>query len=159
MDAISLPMTTSPLKQISKDYPQFVFLEDEISHWSPHENTIYHLSLTSSEALWELLHELAHALLNHKEYRSDTSLLKIEVSAWEYARYTLAPRYTTEINSSYIEETLATYREWLQRRSTCPTCGATGLQRGSNYYSCLGCAITWKTNDARQCAGRRFIVS
>lgn len=157
MDAITSPPFTSLLKKIRDDNPTITFIAAETSRWSPDEKTIYFIA-SSPQGEYELLHELAHALLEHHDFTSDTHLLRIEVSAWDYAVKTLGPRYKVFIPEEYIDEALASYRHWLAQKSACPTCGATGMQHIDQSYHCLGCDCSWNTNDARQVAGRRYIA-
>jgi hypothetical protein len=71
-------------------------------------------------------------------------------------RRTLAPRYRVAYDDNLIEDALDTYREWLHARSLCPTCGLTGLQTKTSTYVCMNCRCSWRPNDARQCALRRY---
>lgn len=102
-----------------------------------------------------LLHEYAHALLGHSDYSHDITLIEMERAAWDQA-VTLGERYGTGIDFDIIESSLDTYRDWLHARSTCPTCDATGVQSAKSAYTCLSCHTTWRVNDARTCALRRY---
>jgi hypothetical protein len=156
MDATISPKLTSLLQKLRRDHAEFSFVIGDISHWSPADKKI--TVKQGAEELSELLHELAHAILNHQDFTSHSALLRVETSAWQYACDTLGPRYGVVIDHAYVEDALASYRQWYQAQSACPTCGATGMQENDLSYRCLGCIISWKTNDARQIAGRRFIV-
>lgn len=103
-----------------------------------------------------LLHELSHAVLNHTDYLKDIGLLELERNAWDYAQTTLAPLYDVTIEEDIVQDSLDTYRDWLHARSTCPECGATGLQVKQRDYKCVACQTTWHVNDARFCALRRY---
>lgn len=102
-----------------------------------------------------LLHEFGHAVLNHAAYRNDTDLLRMERAAWNQA-LSLSESYAITISDELVEDALDTYRDWLHDRSLCPTCSATGLQTGPLSYRCLACETTWRVNEARSCALRRY---
>lgn len=102
-----------------------------------------------------LLHEYGHALLGHDDYSHDVTLLTMERAAWDQA-LPLAERYDVPIDSELIESALDTYRDWLHARSACPDCGATGIQTAKRCYLCIACHHTWRVNDARSCALRRY---
>lgn len=149
--------TTSTITKLQIDFPQFSFIKADTYSWSPETNTIfYNFNSENNEAL---LHEVAHALLDHRTFHRDVELLAIERDAWDYAQSNLAPEYLLrEINDSIIQQSLDSYRDWLHTRSTCPTCTASGLQITKNTYKCIACTGTWKVNDARNCALRRYII-
>ncbi|MFS8119508.1 MAG: ImmA/IrrE family metallo-endopeptidase, partial [Microcoleus sp.] len=118
--------------------------------WSSSERTIYNPTIRTEAALWAFMHEIAHALLDHRQFKTDIELVTKEAEAWEYAATNLAPRYEQKIPSHYIEKQLNTYRDWLHLRSLCPTCGQTGIQTQANRYSCINCNGSWSVNDARR---------
>ena len=90
--------------------------------WSPKLKKItYNQSIIDTEVgIWSMLHEVAHASLNHISYTSDLGLLRLEVEAWNEAKK-LARQLEIEIDDSHIQDCLDTYRDWLHRRSTCPS--------------------------------------
>jgi hypothetical protein len=102
-----------------------------------------------------LLHEFSHALLEHKEYAQDIELLKMERAAWDKALI-LASTLNMEIDEDLIESALDTYRDWLHDRSTCPGCGAAGIETSKQQYGCITCHTTWRVNEARDCSLRRY---
>lgn len=104
-----------------------------------------------------LLHEVGHALLGHKDYDSDIELIAIERDAWEKAK-DLADKLDISIEESHIEDSLDTYRDWLHNRSTCPNCASTGIEVKKNIYSCFNCHEKWRVNDGRICALRRYKI-
>src|SRR5438309_1715875 len=121
-------MTTSSrtlnnfIVQIAQDYPQFKFQPGAQEHWSPRTNTItYNDSELAEELRYGLLHELAHALLDHNNYQSDFELLKMEAEAWRLAAK-IGRKYKIKLDNEHIQDCLDTYRDWLHRRSKCPTC-------------------------------------
>lgn len=109
----------------------------------------------AAEAL--LLHEAAHAILDHRDYAYDVHLLEMERAAWDNARI-LARRFGVKIQAKTIEEALDTYRDWLHARSLCPRCGSTGVQDGRLNYTCLACHRQWRANEARTCQLRRYRI-
>lgn len=150
--------STPLLKRIEQDYPQFSFKEADAFRWSPETHTI-HIDPSVPDAHQFTLHELGHALLNHQSYVQDVDLLQIERDAWQYAITHLTATYGITISEELIEDNLDTYREWLHARSLCPSCHMTGLQSIKGRYSCLACGSQWKSNEARNCALRRRLIS
>jgi len=104
-----------------------------------------------------LLHEVGHAILNHRDYAYDIHLIEMERAAWDKAR-TIAPSFDVTISEDEIEDSLDTYRDWLHARSTCPRCGSTGVQDGQLNFTCLACHREWQTNEARTCQLRRYHI-
>jgi len=139
---------------IIASYPHYHFAQSDDFKWSPDVVTIYHAPLTTHEAIWSLLHEIAHAELAHATYTLDVELVQREVAAWEYARTALALQHNLTIDPDYIEDHINTYRVWLHARSTCPDCSQNGLQT-KNTYSCINCRCVWQANEAKICALRR----
>lgn len=137
------------VQQVARDYPQFKFKAGAQEHWSPKTNTItYSKSEPLDELRYGLLHELAHALLGHKTYQSDFELLKLESQAWDLAAK-IGKKYKLKLNESHIQDCLDTYRDWLHRRSQCPTCGMHVLQKDSTTYRCFNCGTTWQVSHRR----------
>ncbi|MDB5187237.1 MAG: hypothetical protein JWM07_709 [Candidatus Saccharibacteria bacterium] len=151
-----MPSTTSLVSSLHSDFPGFIFRESNEFHWSPRENTIFY-DHTSDDCA-SLLHELAHAILQHTKYAKDIQLIEMERDAWDHATTTLAPIYTIEISHAATQDALDTYRDWLHARSTCPHCKATGIQSKKNQYRCVLCSTKWRVNDARICALRRYAL-
>ena len=149
-----MPSIRSILNVLQRDHPHLTFQASETFYWSPSEHTIYYAENSNDVAA--LLHETAHALLNHQSYERDVQLLGLESEAWEYARVTLAPKYNITLDNDTVEDDLDSYREWMHRRSTCPHCGALGAQTGEHEYLCPTCQHTWRVNEARLCALRRY---
>ncbi len=146
MDATTMLSTVS---QLVKDYPSITFKEGADFYWSPEKNTVFYQK-NGSEAL--LFHEVSHALLGHKEYDRDITLLAMERDAWEKARE------LSNIPEETIQNHLDTYRKWLHIRSTCPTCEANGHQIKKFQYQCLACGTQWRVNEARICGLKRHVI-
>lgn len=148
---------TSLITKLRADFPQFAFAPGEQFHWSPSEQTVYYAEPSGDAP--SLLHELAHAVLGHRQYARDIELIAIERDAWSYAVETLGPRYNVVIDEDAVEDSLDSYRDWLHARSLCPGCQATGVQTARHQYKCLACSEQWRVNDARMCALRRYKLS
>jgi hypothetical protein len=151
-----MPSTTSLATKLQKDFPALIFTRSDTFRWAPQTKTIFYDQSSDYEA--SLLHELAHALLEHAEYTKDISLIEMERDAWELAVQTLAKKYDVNIGDDTVQDALDTYRDWLHARSTCPHCQATGVQTKKDHYKCLACETTWRVNEARLCGLRRYTL-
>ncbi len=141
-------------RNIQADHPQFRFVVSPYASWSPRDNEIRY-TLSGIHAIASMLHELAHALLNHQTYQTDLDLLNKEVTAWEHATK-LAERYSVTLDPDHIQDCLDTYRDWVHKRSTCPNCHANGLQTASiPRYSCINCGQQWRVSNSRFCRSYR----
>lgn len=139
-----MPMI-SIVNQLRIDYPNITFKKAQIFHWSPIDSTVYYAD-TFDYA--QLLHETGHALLNHRAFDRDITLLAMERDAWQKASE-IAPCYGVILEENTIETALDSYRDWLHSRSTCPKCSTTGVQSTKNSYTCPACLTIWRVNDAR----------
>lgn len=147
--------TSSLSARLANDFPELTFAQSDDFYWSSPDQIVYLAPLSSPEDKMIALHETAHGLLAHTDFVRDIDLLRIEREAWAHA-ISLAPRYDIVIDETLVEEMLDTYREWLHARSTCPNCSLTGIQSKKGSYRCLGCAHTWRVNDARRCGLKRY---
>jgi Zn-dependent peptidase ImmA (M78 family) len=96
------------LKTLQRDYPALTFRSAGEFCWSPKTGEIlYKGEGTSHTAAWSLLHELGHALLDHRSYQSDLELLQLETAAWQKARE-VGKQYGYEIDENHIEDCLDT---------------------------------------------------
>ena len=86
----------------------------------------------------QLLHEVGHAILKHRDFRLDIERLKMEMAAWEKARE-LAIQFGVTVDEELIQGKLDTYRDWLYQKSRCPKCGLTRYQTTDKNYRCPGC--------------------
>lgn len=153
--------TKSVLETLRELVPSVSFQEGDTFFWSPQTLTIAYsdVKLETDQGKWSLLHEVAHATLNHKSYDSDFGLLKLEVEAWDKAKK-LGKDLKIVMDEEYIQDCLDTYRDWLHRRSTCPTCGNVGLQLIPTEYHCHNCLSQWTVSESRFCRPyRRKMVS
>lgn len=157
MDAIITPPTKELIARLQADHPTINFVAGTDFHWSAPLQSVTFDPRESNHGF--LLHELGHAILGHNDYHLDVEHLAQEREAWSQVRTTLAPLYNIQIDETLIEDALDTYRDWLDARSRCPSCGLTGLQNKTSTYVCVNCRCSWRPNDARQCALRRYVVS
>ena len=146
------------LNTLRATYPTLTFSEGPEFCWSPKEQIVYYAPETSCTDIWSLLHEVSHGILQHRTYRTDFELLRLEISAWEKAR-SLARDHEIEIDDDHIEDCLDTYRDWLHKRSLCPACGIKSLQIEEGLYGCLNCAANWKVSNNRLCRPYRTKVA
>jgi hypothetical protein len=140
---------------LREDYPAFTYVTSEQASWSAKSQQISYSPQFSDSSLWALLHELGHALCGHHSYKSDLGLLRMETEAWHKA-VELSNRYNITIDNEHIQDCLDSYRDWLHKRSTCPTCGSHGLQPAQGLYNCLNCQNTWQVTTSRFCRPYRF---
>ena len=153
MAAMSLQKNTFKelLVHYAQSHDEIHFVKGDVFSWSPKTATITYSSTNIEEqSVWSLLHEIAHAKLQHFTYNSDFELLKLEVAAWKHA-VQLAHEQSIIIDQDHIEDCLDTYRDWLHQRSTCPTCGTAGLQHSSTQYRCHNCNSSWTVSNSRFC--------
>lgn len=144
--------TNKILSEVRALAPDITFTSSNAFSWSPEHRTIAYnkASLNDKAGIWSLLHETAHALLDHRIYKTDFELLMMEVAAWKHAK-SLANGLSVAIDEDYVQDCLDTYRDWLHRRSTCPTCGSVGLQQSASEYHCHNCHGVWQVTTARFC--------
>jgi hypothetical protein len=144
------------VKSLRQQFPAITFTEGSRFCWSPrtHEVT-YTTPKDSTRGVWSLLHETGHALLEHSNYRADFELIKLEIAAWERARE-LADLLEIPIDEDHIQDCLDTYRDWLYKRSICPSCNTKCLQQADMcYYRCFNCHTRWKVSPSRFCRAYR----
>ena len=158
MVVTTMAQTNSLVKKLRSNYSNFQFKEGDTFRWSPDKKTIYFPPDMSKQDEKILLHELAHALLDHTDYDKDIELIHKESEAWEYAAETLSKRHNVAISEDDIEETMNSYRDWLHKRSLCPECFSNAPQQPKNTYKCIACGCSWRANDARICELRRYKV-
>lgn len=137
------------IEQLAKDYPDYSIERGGREHWSPKTNTIsFNPRQTPERIRFGILHELAHALLSHSSYQSDFELLKMESEAWHLAAK-IGLKYGVTISEDHIQNCLDTYRDWLHRRSQCPSCGLHVVQETNVSYKCFNCGTSWSVSSGR----------
>lgn len=144
------------LKTISSDYKKFKFEPGDCFLWNPESSTIYYLEdeVAEQSGIWSLLHEVGHALLEHKSNRDDLDLLMMEVLAWSKAKE-ISSNYGLAIDESHIERCIESYRSWLHRRSRCIDCQTNSLQLNKTTYKCHNCGTSWKVSESVVCKIRK----
>ena len=143
------------LARLRADYPQLRFSAGSTFSWSPANGVVtYPVAAprgTDTTAIFSLLHEAGHALLRHQRYALDFELLQLEAAAWEHARE-LASTYGITLDDDHVQDCLDSYRDWLYRRSICPSCATKALQLDARTtYQCYNCRATWQVNSDRFC--------
>ena len=146
----------SLITKLQAQFPELVFTSGKQFCWSPESGEIiYKQSATSKKSRWALLHETGHAILEHKSYRGDFELLRLEGDAWERAKL-LAKDLNLTIDEEHIQDCLDTYRDWLHKRSICPGCTTKSLQQGDfAHYRCFNCHAVWRVTASRFCRAYR----
>ncbi len=144
------------IAKLQADFPDLQFTPGQQFYWSPETSEIfYKADATGKRAAWSLLHETGHALLEHQSYKADFELLRLEVAAWERARE-LAADVNVEIDEDHIQDCLDTYRDWLYKRSICPSCTTKCLQQDNFiHYQCFNCHTVWRVSASRFCRAYR----
>jgi hypothetical protein len=144
------------IKTLGTRFPQLRFTPGENFFWSPETAEIfYRQKARGQKATWSLLHETGHALLEHKSYKADFELIRLEVAAWEQAKQ-LAEELELTIDENHIQDCLDTYRDWLYKRSICPECGTKCLQQDDFvHYRCFNCHTAWRVTASRFCRAYR----
>ncbi len=146
------------LARLQQDYPSTTFEISDSFRWNGQTQTIY-FDQAHEQAEMLLLHELAHACLDHAEFQFDIELIKKESEAWDYAALVLAPRYGLSIGEEAKQDAMDSYRDWLHARSLCPNCHVNSLQTKTGTYKCVTCGCQWRANQARTCELRRYKLS
>lgn len=144
------------ITKINKRYPELTYKSGQQFCWSPETSEIfYNQSAVDQNGTWSLLHETGHALLQHTSYQADVELLRLEVDAWQKARE-LATWLDVEIDEDHIQDCLDTYRDWLYKRSICPSCHTKCLQQDDKiHYRCFNCHTVWRVSSSRFCRAYR----
>lgn len=155
-----MPSVLNILDTLKKKYPSITFKEGKLFSWSPKDTSvIYTLTYEDEDhAVWALIHEVAHAVLQHEHYKNDIDLLRHEVDAWHKAK-DIAESIGVSINEDHIQDCLDTYRDWLHKRATCPNCSVVSLQQDTGHYSCFNCQTRWKVPASPLCRVSRIVLS
>lgn len=150
------------LTKLRLRFPQLQYTAGRQFCWSPETQEIFYkpsgLLGTKNDAqtdAWSLLHETGHALLAHSSYEADVELVRLEVAAWEEARQ-LGELLHVPIAEDHIQDCLDTYRDWLYKRSICPSCRTKCLQQDDHaHYRCFNCHTVWRVGTSRFCRAYR----
>lgn len=144
------------VKSLALQFPHLRFTAGPTFCWSPQKQEIlYNTAQDPLTAAWSLLHETGHAILEHTSYKADFELLTLEIAAWDQARE-LGMQYAIEIDEDHIQDCIDTYRDWLYRRSICPSCTTKCLQQATmTHYKCFNCHTSWRVTPSRFCRSYR----
>ena len=148
------------ISSLEAKYPNINFEKGEKFYWSPSKKVVYYKEFDKDldSSKWALLHEVGHALLKHKDYEKDFTLLRMEVLAWEKAKK-IAKDFSEKIDEDHIQDCLDTYRDWIYKRSQCPNCSTISLQNSKdNKYKCFNCLAIWKVTSSKFCRPYRTLV-
>lgn len=154
MDAMNSPAKLktsfkSVLAHLKAVFPGVSFKPSDSFRWSAEKNTIYY-DVSAEDPVWSLLHEAGHMMRGHSVYNSDYTLVRMEVEAWDSARK-LANELGIVIDDDYIEDCIDSYRNWQFKRSSCPACAQTGVEKTNGHYICINCRNTWDVSTNRFC--------
>jgi len=150
---------TDLVKFVDDLVPEVKLEPGSVFYWSPKKRLITYRAdlINEPTGQWALLHEAAHAVMNHTTYSSDIGLLKLEVEAWDKAK-TIAEEIGLEIDEEHIQDCLDTYRDWLHGRSTCPNCAIICMQASPTSYKCHNCNTSWTVSSSRFCRPYRLTI-
>ena len=94
----------------------------------------------------KFLHEYGHRLFGHSGDVSDMQAKEQERAAWIYAIrafQALGHEMNTELENE-VRKMWETYKEYIEKRRGCPTCGNPhGVEAAPQYYSCGVCYTDW----------------
>ena len=72
------------LADLQNLYPNYIFKPSSRFHFHPPRTIYYETNLSSFKSFaLQLLHELGHAVSNHRDYHYSIERLKIETEAWQ----------------------------------------------------------------------------
>ncbi len=129
-------MNENFLKTITADYPEYNFYPTR--RFSFRFPATIHYIKDADHADLLLLHELGHALLNHKDFPTVASRVKMESEAWSKAEL-LAKKYGVKYDNDFVQSKLDTYRALLDQKSRCPRCSLTRYQTKDQKWHCPRC--------------------
>jgi hypothetical protein len=144
------------LPKLQAAFPHLTYSGGKQFCWSPESQEIFYKhGAGGKKSAWSLLHETGHALLEHATYKADFELLQLEIAAWEKAKE-IAATFGVEIDEEHIQDCLDTYRDWLYKRSICPSCTNKCLQQDDFvHYRCFNCHTVWRVSTSRFCRAYR----
>ena len=129
-------MNAELLQKLKEGFPEFRFKNGKKFAFRPPKTIVLGPVEPFSELL--ALHEVSHAILNHKSFRMDIERLRMENEAWDKAKE-LAKKYDIKVDEDFIQDELDTYRDWLHSKSKCKKCGLTCYQTLDGVYHCPRC--------------------
>ena len=129
-------MSAELLDRLAGDFPDLRFVQGRKFTFRPPRTVVFGPSETNEDML--ILHEIGHAVLGHRNFKTDVGRLRMEMEAWEKARE-LAAEYGVEFVEEVMQDELDTYRDWLHQKSRCPRCGLTRFETPDRRYCCPRC--------------------
>lgn len=122
---------------LEQDYPELRFREGKKFLFRPPKTIVL-----GSEKPFDLLllHEVGHYLCGHVSFNTEPERLRCECEAWEKARE-LCDRYNVEYDEEIVQQELDSYRNWLDKKSRCPSCGLTRFQTPDGAFHCPRCDL------------------
>ena len=137
------------IAELKSEFGQFNFIPSTRFKWKAPNSIFYEAKTDYSFEDFALLtlHELGHALSNHKDYKTDVERLKMESEAWQRAKQLIKEhpawqdRYRLFYNKNLAETELDSYRDWLHQKSKCKKCGLTRYQTTDGVYHCPNCEL------------------
>lgn len=133
-------MDATFLEKIRSDFPEIRFVSGRKFAFRPPRTIVVADDFNNGDTSLLLLHELGHALLGHRDFKTEIGRIKMEVMAWEKAKE-LAGLYGVFIDEELIEGELDTYRDFLHQKSRCPSCGLTRFQTPDGTFHCPRCNV------------------
>ncbi len=147
-----MPIFQKTLSKITQELPALKLKAGTNFSWNgSHQTITYKVPKNPKQDLVytnKLLHELAHAKLNHSEYQSDIELIKMESAAWQLTEQ-LCKKYEVKFSKQEQKSALQSYINWASSRSSCPNCTKNGLQISKLEFSCPNCFHNWKVGTSR----------
>lgn len=129
-------MSKITLPELQNSFPDLIFKPGHKFLFHPPKTILFKENDKNFNSL--ILHEIGHALLNHRNFKTDIDRLRMEVAAWEKARE-LAKQFNIPLDEDLIESELDSYRDWLHQKSKCKKCGLTRYQTDDGRYHCPLC--------------------
>lgn len=124
------------LEMLRAEFPEFAFRAGRRFSFRYPKSIYFDQDDERGELL--ILHELGHAILRHRDFKTGAERLKMEQAAWEKARE-LSERFAIPLDEDLAQAELDTYRDWLDKKSRCPRCGLTRYQTPDGAYHCPRC--------------------
>lgn len=146
--------------ELITDFTEINFIPGSYFMWSPNNQAIVYDTkrLKTNSGRLALLHEIGHACHNHRIYKYDMELIRIEMEAWDFVREH-AHRYGIKVDEDHIARCIESYDYWLTKRATCPDCRNFCLQKGRDEYGCFACGAVWQVNWRKDRRVKRTVVS
>ena len=129
-------MSADLVRKLKIEYPELRFVRGRKFAFRPPKTIVVGPSEEAEDLL--LLHEVGHAILGHRDFKTDVGRLKMEMAAWEKARE-LTAVYGVKWDEEVAQGELDTYRDWLHQKSRCPVCGLTRFETPDGQYHCPKC--------------------